>query len=254
MASFKIALGSGATGDGMIGEIRQRLLTNMSGSTDPGVASDTAIKRRLNLRYLRWAAELAQMEGQGISKDVDFTITSPDTTYTLPDDFMSMWQLYRYDNAAKTRKTPVTMISPRDADRYDAPVISLGLDESAPRRFMAYIAGPILHFVTRGTSAADVAGDYQERYYYYPEELSDAADVTILPAQLDEVLISDTTASLAADGGMVKLQLAQAEMSRQLLREFWQRTVKKDRVSNRRIKDVMGYGNDRTRFGGLTWP
>lgn len=253
MARFKLALGSGATDSGLIAEVRQRLLTGIKSGTDAGLADDDAIKRRLNLRYQRWCAELAQMGMQELSKDLDFAITAPDTTYTLPDDFMSVWNVYRYSNAAKTSKTPVTIISPRDEDKYTAPLLSLGIDESAPRKFMAYITQQTLHFVVRGSSNADIAGNYQLRYYYYPDELSNTTDETELPPQLDEVLIADVVASLAADSGRLNLQAAQTQVSRQLLRDFWQMHVKRNRTSNRRIKDVMGYRGNNNRFGGSLW-
>lgn len=238
MAKFKPALGDDTTG--MIGEIRQRLLTNVSGNTDPGTADATAITRRLNYRMNYWAAKMARNHGfVGLPFNTDsFSLTLGVKTRALPADLMTIWQVYKIDQ--NSHELPVTMISPKDSWKYTNRDVRLQ-DTNVSYKYRGYILDDTLHLVSAVTNDQSLVGDYKIEYYGYPDALVDAADETPFPAQFDEILVMDVVSQLAREGGAADYAERMDATVRGLWREFQELFVKKDRVTNRRIKDSMGY-------------
>lgn len=240
MAIFSLALGDATSG--MIGEVRQRLLSNKSsGGTDPGLADDAAITRRLNIKHNYWAAQFVMMKRAGdLADSFDFTLASGVTEQALPSNFMTAFQLYR--KATNNRRVPVVFISPRDAHAYTNSLADRFDDPLYSDRFRAYIIDDTLFFAVPDAASSNLAGDYELHYYKYPEELAATGDTPFFPPQFLEIFLADVVASLAADGGNDTLASSMAAFVKHNIRQFWASFVPPDGVTPRRVRDVMGYG------------
>lgn len=234
--------------DDMVTEIRQRLhwkKDSVSG-TDPGQADDTDIVRRINLKHLEWSAWLERL---GAYNNVKRTRVSTSTDaygkvyLDLPDDCRSVFQLYKVVTGGATGLVPVTMIAAREEPNYSFPGNPFNVDLISPRRYQAFIEGDKIYIVHNETDSSPVEGQYEVRYYYNPTTLQleqSPAHESILPPEMDELLIVDTAASFTEDGTPMSRQLRSEVQS--LTRTMYSLFARKDRTGPRRIKDVMGYG------------
>lgn len=242
MARFKPTLAN------LLSEVRQRLLMNKSGSIDPGTADDTAITRRLNFKMQLWASTLAKLgRHTGLpQREDDFSLIEGETSAILNEDVLSIWQGYKVE--ANNSLIPITFISPKDEYRFRSRLFGLDLGPDQIQDLRAYILGespPVIHFVTSGNDSS-LVGDYKIKYYAWPDELILSTDETPFPATVDEILVLDTAASLAQDGGAHQLSHSLSKN----MDDAWAKVLKvfvpMERVANRRVKDAMGYGS-RTR-------
>ena len=225
----------------LVSEIRQRLLSNKSaGGTDPGVADDTAIIRRINFKHNWWASRFIQMgRTVGLTDTESFSLASGETTHTLPENFFTAYQLYRVGENG--RNTPVIMIAPKDEHIYTSPLSARFDDTISSYKFRAFIVDNVLEFAQPADSTSALVGDYELKYYKYPEDLDEDTDEPFFPLQFLEIFVADVAASLASDGGDLARAAALQQYANQAVKQFWAAFVPPDSITNRRIKDSMGY-------------